>query len=170
MDRTAKFYAYPSYVGGGLPIYSGSRRQRGGSVLGAIKRFFMPILGKLAKRGAVSALDFAKGVATDAFTGKNIKESLKTRGINQVKRLGSDTLHDVANQLGSGRRRKATASSRKRARSRKATASSRKRARSRNATASSRKRARSRKATASSRKRTRSHKAKQRSKRRKTNY
>ena len=150
MDRTANFYAHPSYVGGGLPVYSGSRRQRGGSVLGALKRFFMPIFGKLVKRGAVSALDLAKGVAVDAFTGKNIKESLKTRGINQAKRFGIDTLHDVANQLGSGRRRK--------------------RARTNKVAASSRKRARINKATAFSRKRARSNKAKQRSKRRKSNF
>ena len=37
MDHTAAFYSRPSYVGGAGPIFSGARRQRGGSVFGALK-------------------------------------------------------------------------------------------------------------------------------------
>ena len=119
MDRTAQFYAQPSYVrGGALPIFSGSRRQRGGNVLGAIKSFFMPILGNIAKRGVKSAIGLAKDVAVDAFSGKNIKQSLKTRGISRAKRLGLDVVKDAVGQISN--RRKAPAPSRKRAPANKA--------------------------------------------------
>lgn len=101
MDRTAAFYSQPTYVqrGGGLPIYSGSRRQRGGNVFGALKSFFMPLLGNV-KRTAVrhvkrQALGLAKDLARDAFSGRNIGESLKQRGIQRVKQLGKDVLHDT---------------------------------------------------------------------------
>ena len=105
MDRTAQFYAQPSYArGGALPVFSGSRRQRGGNVLGAIKSFFMPILGNLAKRGVSSALGLAKDVAVDAFTGRNIKQSLKTRGISQAKKLGVNVLKDTINQISEPRK------------------------------------------------------------------
>jgi len=100
MDRTAHFYSQPTYVrGGSLPIYSGSRRQRGGNVLGALKSFFMPILGKAARRGVGSALGLAKDVAIDAFSGKNIPNSLKTRGIKRAKQFGIDTIKDVVEQM-----------------------------------------------------------------------
>ena len=106
MDRTAAFYSQPSYVqrGGGLPVYSGSRRQRGGSILGAIKSLVMPFLGNL-KQNAIrhakqEAWNMAKGVAQDAMRGKNVVNSIKTRGIRHVKQLGKkmgrDTLNSIA--------------------------------------------------------------------------
>lgn len=117
MDRTANFYAQPTYArGGALPIYSGSRRQRGGNVLGAIKSFFMPILGRVAKRGVGSAVNLAKNVALDAFTGKNLAQSLKTRGLNEAKQFGINIAKDAFSEV-AGRRR---TFSRKRARSHKA--------------------------------------------------
>lgn len=119
MDRTANFYSQPTYVQrGGLPIYSGSRRQRGGNVLGALKNFFMPILGSAAKRGLKSAVGLAKDVVTDAFAGKNIGQSFKNRGITRAKRLGMDTFNDVVQRVQG--RPKATTPSRKRARKTKA--------------------------------------------------
>ena len=101
MDRTAAFYSQPTYVqrGAGLPIYSGSRRQRGGSILGALKGFIMPLLGgiknKAVQRAKSEAWGLAKDVALDAFTGKNIKQSLKTRGLQHVKRLGKGVATDA---------------------------------------------------------------------------
>lgn len=124
MDRTAHFYAQPSYArGGGLPIFSGSRRQRGGNVLGAIKSFFMPILGKVARRGVNSAVNLAKNVALDAFSGKNIGQSLKSRGLKQAKQFGLDFVNDTLNNIGSPRKaapRKTAPASRKRRRINKA--------------------------------------------------
>ena len=47
MDRTAAFYSRPSYVGAGFPVFAGSRRQRGGSILGALKSMVGPVLSSL---------------------------------------------------------------------------------------------------------------------------
>ena len=105
MDRTAAFYSQPSYVqrGGGLPVYSGSRRQRGGSILGAIKSLVMPFLGNL-KQNAIrhakqEAWNMAKGVAQDAMRGKNVVNSIKTRGIRHVKQLGKKMGRDTLNSI-----------------------------------------------------------------------
>ena len=122
MDRTANFYSQPTYArGGALPIYSGSRRQRGGNVLGAIKSFFMPILDNAKRRGISSGIQLAKNVAWDAFTGKPIKQSLKTRGIEQAKQFGinvaKDTFHHMIDRRKTAKRNAAV---RKRARSNKA--------------------------------------------------
>ena len=59
MDRTAAFYAGPSYRGSGFPVFSGSRRQRGGSILGAIKSMVMPVLGTIGKSALKQAVGFA---------------------------------------------------------------------------------------------------------------
>lgn len=73
MVRTALFYSQPTYArGGGLPVYSGSRRQRVGGVLGAIKSFFMPLLSSFGRKGARTAMNVAKNVVGDVVSGKNI--------------------------------------------------------------------------------------------------
>lgn len=102
MDRTATFYSQPSYVqrGAGLPVYSGSRRQRGGSVLGAVKNFIMPIVSSLKNRAIRRVKGetwrLAKGLAADAITGRNMVQSVKNRGLQSVKRLGKNTAIDTA--------------------------------------------------------------------------
>ena len=84
MDRTAAFYSRPSYVGGAGNIFAGGRRQRGGSVLGAVKSIVTPLLsgvGQSLKRHAMkNAVGLATDVVGDVFTGKNIKDSLINRG------------------------------------------------------------------------------------------
>ena len=86
MDRTATFYSGPSYTfrGAGFPVYAGSRRQRGGSVLGALKNVMMP-LGTVA---AKQALGLAGDVAMDAIRGRKITDSLKTHGLRRLKNVG----------------------------------------------------------------------------------
>ena len=124
MDRTAAFYSQPSYVqrGGGFPVYSGSRRQRGGNIFGALKRLIAPILGNV-KNTAVrhakrQAWNMAKDVAFDAFRGRNIGESLKERGIHHAKQLGKDVLRDTTRSITRPnlRKRKAPAKTVKRTR------------------------------------------------------
>ena len=96
MDRTAQFYSQPSYVSGGImPVFSGSRRQRGGSILGSLKNFFMPLFSRLGRRGIKSALGVAQNVATEAISGKNIKASLRQHGLKAAKRLGNEILSDA---------------------------------------------------------------------------
>ena len=128
MDRTTAFYSQPSYVqrGSGLPVYSGARRQRGGSILGALKNFMMPIVQNV-KRNAIrhgkqEAWKLAKGVAWDAFRGRNIADSIKNRGTHGLRQLGKNVIHGVVDGIGGSptptptptRKRKASAASRKR--------------------------------------------------------
>ena len=121
MDRTANFYAQPTYAhGAGLPIYSGARRQRGGNVLGAIKSFFMPILSKLARQGVKSAASVAKNVAFDAFLGKNLKQSVKNRSINEAKNLGREAVNATYRGITGRRKRVATNKAKQRTKRRRA--------------------------------------------------
>ena len=53
----------------------------------------MPVLQNLAKRGTSSASDLAKDMASDAFLGRNIKESIKKYCLNHTKRLDMDALN-----------------------------------------------------------------------------
>ena len=96
MDRTAQFYSQPTYVGGGfMPVFSGSRRQRGGSILGSLKSFFMPLFSRLGRKGIKTAMGVAQNVATEAMLGKNIKASLRQHGMKAAKRLGNEILSDA---------------------------------------------------------------------------
>lgn len=105
MDRTALFYASPTYSqsGGAVPIFSGSRRQRGGSILGAIKSFVLPLLQgvkrQAVQRATSTALNVAKNVASDAFAGKNVVNSLKTHGYRGAKQLGKNVVLDTMRQI-----------------------------------------------------------------------
>jgi len=120
MDRTATFYASPTYAqrGGGIPIFSGSRRQRGGGIFGALKNFFMPLLHgvkqRVANRAKSEAWGLAKNVAWDAFRGKNIGNSLKTHGLESAKRLGKNVILDTVSQVkGSASRKRPKQASKK---------------------------------------------------------
>lgn len=91
MDRSAAFYSQPSYVGAGFPVFSGSRRQRGGSIFGAIARAVMPALKSVGKRALKTlgreGLGFASDVMKDVVSGKNVSNSLKDRGSARVKNV-----------------------------------------------------------------------------------
>lgn len=104
MDRTAKFYASPSYSGGAFPVFAGSRRRRGGSILGAIRNFAMPMIRGLARKGATQALGLAKDVASDVVSGRNFKSSLLRHGLRRVKRLGTDVLGSALSGAASHKR------------------------------------------------------------------
>ena len=115
MDRTAAFYASPTYVqrgGGTIPIFSGSRRQRGGSILGAIKNFFMPLLPGLknyaVKKAKTAAAGLIKNVASDVQAGRSFGQSLKSRGLQSAVQLGKDAVHD-GTSLFTGSRKRANA-------------------------------------------------------------
>ena len=86
-DRTATFYSAPSYVfrGAGFPVYSGSRRQRGGSILGALARNVLPALGKTALSQAIG---LAGDVVSDVMKGRKVTDSLKSHGLRRLKKVG----------------------------------------------------------------------------------
>ena len=138
MDRTATFYSRPSYVSGAGSIYAGARRQRGGSILGAIKSIVTPLIsdiGRTLGRNAVkNAVGFASDVVGDLASGQNVKNSLIQRGKERGLRTLKQTFVTRGNkqtpkrlntrrrkQRGSGKKRtKKRATSRKPSRKRRA--------------------------------------------------
>ena len=98
MDATASFYSHPVY-GAGLPIYAGSRRQRGGSVLGALARTALPVLKRIGRQAVKTAtrqgIGMAKDVVLDTFKGHNIKDSFKERGKQHLKAFGTRLIGDA---------------------------------------------------------------------------
>ena len=76
MDKTAQFYSRPSYSGGGFPVFSGSRRQRGRGVFGSIKRFLQPVGSSLLKEG----LGFVKDMIGSIGKGRSLAQAAKEHG------------------------------------------------------------------------------------------
>jgi hypothetical protein len=112
MDPTADFYSRPSYDfrgGGGFPVFSGSRRQRGGGFLGTLKSFFRPIAKTLGKALLTSGIGFATKVAADAASGKGIKRSFMQHGKEHAVDLGRTAakqgVNVLTNMIGKGSRR-----------------------------------------------------------------
>ena len=111
MDRTADFYSRPSYAsrGGGFNVFSGSRRQRGGGIIGALRSFFMPIFKDLSSTALTSGMDFAQDILKDKMMGKNLKQSLISRGKEHGGQLAQTAMTSAANRVntmvGKGRRR-----------------------------------------------------------------
>src|SRR2546425_611144 len=95
---------YVSQAGGSLPVFQGSRGQRGhgfGSVLSGLFRSAVPMLKRIGKQ----ALTTGAYIASDMLGGKKFDESAKARvrqGINSF--LPPDD--DVIEQTGRGRRRR----------------------------------------------------------------
>ncbi len=95
---------YVNQAGGSLPVFQGSRGQRGhgfGSVLGGLFRNALPMLKRIGKQ----ALTTGAHIASDMLGGKNFSESAKARV-----RQGINTFlppEDVSEQTGSGGRRRA---------------------------------------------------------------
>lgn len=95
---------YVNQAGGELPVFQGSRGQRGhgfGSVLSGLFRSAMPMLKRIGKQ----ALTTGAHIASDMLGGKKFDESARMRvrqGINSF--LPTDD--DVSEQTGSGQRRR----------------------------------------------------------------
>ena len=111
MDQTAEFYSRPSYNyrgAGGFPIFSGSRRQRGGGIFGSLKSFFTPIAKKVGKKLMKHGIGLATDVAKDALLGKNMKDSLLTHGKARAKNIGravaNEGLSVVGNLMGNSKK------------------------------------------------------------------
>lgn len=135
MDYTSNFYSQPSYAGGsGFPVFTGSRRQRGGSLFGSLSKSFMPIAKNVGKQLLSEGLGLATEVAGDVISGKSIKSSILNRGKERLKRLGLQTLKSM---VGRGRRKRKKAVT-KRKRKAKSRAPSRKRKRPRKTTSKKR--------------------------------
>ena len=116
MNRTHQFYARPSYVGGSFPVYSGSRRHRGGSIFGATKPFFIPDAGTIKKvaeflpNAIKKAADrqtneYVSGVTQDVMNGESIADSLKERA-GKLLTKGVKTLTRMAGKAIANKRRR----------------------------------------------------------------
>ena len=104
-DLYEKYYLGQS--GDGIPVYVGSRGQRGhglGSLLGGLFRSAMPLI----RRGLASfgkhALKTGLEIANDVTEGRSVKESAKRRVGEGIKRFASSAFG--SSQSGSGKRRK----------------------------------------------------------------
>ena len=99
MDQTTLFYSKPSYAVGEGVIFSGARRQRGGSILGAFKSVVTPVLtriGRVLKKNVTqNAFGFAKDFMGDVVNGRNIKRSLINRAKQRGVRTATDTLSEA---------------------------------------------------------------------------
>jgi len=74
------FYSHPQH-GAGFAVYSGTRRQVGGSFLSGLARVALPIL----KFFAPKALNVVKNVASDVILDKKpLGASIKNRGMQEV--------------------------------------------------------------------------------------
>ena len=86
MDATQAFYSAPSYAyrGGSFPVFAGSRRQRGGSILGSLAKMVMPVLGAVGKAALNQAAGLAGDLVSDAQQGRSFRQSLKQRGLSRL--------------------------------------------------------------------------------------
>lgn len=141
-------YAIPIQSGYGypvIPVYSGDRRQVGGSIWATLKRFAMPIFKalipqfkKYGQKIGQSVLNVGAHTAADLLDGniKEIPQNLKKRALNEVKSLGSQVVGDVLNHVGSGaKRRKITKIHKKQQKKKKKKAKAKKRKKSSGAAA-----------------------------------
>lgn len=95
-DILVDFYSKPQ-LGGGFPVFQGSRRQIGGSFLSSLARFAIPVLKFLGRK----VLGVAGNVASDVINRKmSFKESVPKRAKEGI----METLHGV--QSGRGQKRK----------------------------------------------------------------
>ena len=68
-------------------VYAGSRRQRGGGILGTLFRHAVPLLKTIGKKVGKRVIKGAADVATDVLEGENFKDSAKRRFIEQSNEL-----------------------------------------------------------------------------------
>ena len=93
---------YVNQAGSGMPVFQGSRGQRGhgfGSVLSGLFRSAMPMLKRIGKQGLITAAS----IASNVLGGQNFGESARMRvrdGINTFLEPGQ-----FSEQSGGGRRR-----------------------------------------------------------------
>lgn len=79
-DYIKDFYSHPQ-TGGGFSVYTGTRRQVGGSFLSGLARLALPILKFLGAR----ALNIGKNVATDVIVNKKpVGSAFKSRAVEEV--------------------------------------------------------------------------------------
>ena len=99
MDLTAKFYSQPSYVGAGFPVFSGSRRQRGGGIFGSLAKMVLPVLknvgSSVLRTAGRQAVGLARDVAESALSGEGltgVRQTLQRQGLKRLGNVGRSAL------------------------------------------------------------------------------
>ena len=107
----ASRFAYEDYYlkqsGSGMPVFQGSRMQRGhglGSILSGFFRSAWPLIQTGAKAFGKQVLRTGLQIANDVSEGRNFKESSKRRIPEGIKAFASS--YDFNTQGGSGGRRR----------------------------------------------------------------
>lgn len=101
--------------GMGLPVFQGTRLQRGrglGSFLGGLARVAVPILKKTARHGSQEALKAGLEIAKDVSQGQSLKKAIRKRGIEAIKRTVQKTLQNGEGKRIKKKRKKKSVSSR----------------------------------------------------------
>lgn len=96
-----EYYAHQAMTGGGGDYYAGFPNQKGhgiGSLFSGLMRFVRPLLMRGAKFLGKKAVSTGTKIFSDVVSGDNVGQSAKRR-INE-------TLTDIRDQHGSGKRRK----------------------------------------------------------------
>lgn len=96
---------YLNQSGYGLPVYSGTRIQRGyglGGFFASLFRSALPLIKRGAKVVGRELLRTGVGVARDALKGENVKDSAKRRFTETGKDLAARAVTHAESQLGSG--------------------------------------------------------------------
>ena len=97
MDKTADFYSRPTYLSHGgatFNVYRGKRRQKGGSLLGALSRYSAPVIASAKKRAAGEAYGLAKDVIWSIMKGTKPSEALRRHGVEHLKKVASGMVAD----------------------------------------------------------------------------
>ena len=88
-SRLAYENYYTNQVGSGMPIYVGSRNQRGhglGNVLGGLFKSVAPVL----KKGLQTVARSGLALVGDVLDGKNLKDSAKSRAAQGIRQIVND--------------------------------------------------------------------------------
>ena len=102
MDPTAQFYSQPSYVGAGFPVFSGSRRQRGGGIFGSLAKMVLPVLksvgSSVLRTAGRQAVGLARDVAESALSGQGltgVRQTLQRQGLKRLGNVGRSALRSA---------------------------------------------------------------------------
>jgi hypothetical protein len=107
---------YLNQCGNGLPVFQGTRMQRGsgiGSIFAGLFRSVMPLLKRIAPVIGRRALLTGANIAGDVAAGQSLKEAAKSRITSGVQEGIKDFFPDPPAQSGSGIGRKRSLSGRK---------------------------------------------------------
>ena len=95
-DQYMSYYSEQSQTGGGMPVFRGSRSQRGhgiGSVLGGLFRSALPFLKSGVQALGKHVLKTGMNIANDVVEGHGFEDSFKNRVLPQgIKQAGRDAL------------------------------------------------------------------------------